>query len=167
METEYSVSEKDFINAIRLNWRRVICVKVKWLLLILSALFVVSILFPSYRMLLIDIAFLLYCMILFITVLVRASSWALRRRYKKTGVYFREKIQIRLEDSGVRLTQSDGEYLLRWEKLHKWQQNKHVLLIYLDPKVMYIIPKSIADSGFDVTALVEALREKVGEESKK
>jgi hypothetical protein len=87
-----------------------------------------------------------------------------RRHYKKYKA-IQEPINIKLKDDGIELSTPDGGGLIRWEKIFKWRQNEEYLLVYPMPRLYHIIPKSIGKSGFDVSGLIGALREKVGNET--
>jgi len=80
-----------------------------------------------------------------------------RRHYRKYKA-IQEPLFIQLMDEGVQFSNFDGEGLLRWEKIHKWRQNEEYVLIYPMPRIYHIIPKTIQESGFDLGALIKALR---------
>ncbi len=87
-----------------------------------------------------------------------------RRQYRKYKA-IQEPITIKLKDEGVRFSNSDGEVLVRWEKILKWRQNDEYLLIYLMPRMYHAIPKSVAKSGYELSPLISSLRDRVGNET--
>ena len=87
-----------------------------------------------------------------------------RRHYRKYKA-IQEPINIKLNEDGIELSNPDGGGLVRWEKIFKWRQNEEYLLIYPMPRMYHIIPKSISKAGFELTALIQALQEKVGNET--
>jgi len=87
-----------------------------------------------------------------------------RRHYRKYKA-IHEPISIRLKDDGIEFSTPDGGVLVRWEKILKWRQNDEYLLVYPMPRLYHIIPKSISNSEFELSVLVGALREKVGNET--
>ena len=89
----------------------------------------------------------------------------LARRYYRKYKAMHEPINIKLKEEGIELSTADGCGLVRWETILKWRQNEDYLLVYPMPKMYYIIPKSISESGFELPALIHALREKVGNET--
>jgi len=62
-------------------------------------------------------------------------------------------VQIALNEEGIEFSTADSNGMIRWEKFLKWRQNDNYLLVYLMPRMYYIIPKSIEASGFDLAAL--------------
>lgn len=87
-----------------------------------------------------------------------------RRHYRKYKA-IQEPINIKLKEDGIELSNSDGGGLVRWEKIFKWRQNEEYLLIYPMPRMYHIIPKSISKTGFELPALIQALQEKIGNET--
>lgn len=92
------------------------------------------------------------------------NPYLARRHYRKYKA-IHEPINIKLKEEGVELSTPDGGGLVRWEKILKWRQNEDYLLVYPMPRMYHIIPKSISESGFELPALIEALQEKVGNET--
>ena len=71
-------------------------------------------------------------------------------------------MQIALNEEGIEFSTADSNGMIRWEKFLKWRQNDNYLLVYLMPRMYYIIPKSIEASGFDLAALTSALETNLG-----
>jgi uncharacterized membrane protein len=84
-----------------------------------------------------------------------------RKYYRKCKAIYKE-FSTELFDGGVRIAAPYGDAKLVWEIIMKWRQDKNYILIYLTPSVFYILPKSIAASGFDVPMLIRQLAEHVG-----
>lgn len=87
-----------------------------------------------------------------------------RRHYRKYKA-IQEPINIKLNEDGIELSTPDGGGLVRWDKIFKWRQDEEYLLIYPMPRMYHIIPKSISKSGFELPVLIQALQEKVGNET--
>lgn len=86
-----------------------------------------------------------------------------RRHYRQyKGI--QEPIAAELTEAGIKFSNSDGEAILPWSKVFQWRQNDQFILIYGMPILYYIVPKSIAREGFDITLLVQRLAEHVGPE---
>jgi len=87
-----------------------------------------------------------------------------RRNYRKYKA-IHEPIAIKLKEEGLELSTADGAGLVRWDKILKWRQNDEYLLIYPMPRMYHIVPKAVAESGFDLASLITSLQERVGKET--
>ena len=87
-----------------------------------------------------------------------------RRHYRKYKA-IQEPITINLKEEGLELSTPDGGGLVRWDKILKWRQNEQYLLIYPMPRMYHIIPKSVAESGFELSSLITSLQERIGNET--
>ena len=87
-----------------------------------------------------------------------------KRHYRKYKL-IQEPFTIQLKDDGVLIQSDDNRGLIKWEHMHKWRQNDRYVLIYPMPKLFYIVPKTVGETGFDIAVLVEALRTNVGKPS--
>ncbi|MFC1580289.1 YcxB family protein [Thermodesulfobacteriota bacterium] len=92
------------------------------------------------------------------------SPFMARRHYGKYKA-IQEPITIKLKSEGVEFATADGCGVIKWEQIFKWRQNDRYLLIYPMPRLYHIIPKSIVESGFNLSALVETLQSQVGKEA--
>jgi hypothetical protein len=86
-----------------------------------------------------------------------------RRHYRQYKA-IQEPITAELTDAGIRFSNSDGEGVLPWSKVLQWRQNGQFILIYTMPIMFYILPKSVAREGFDISLLIRRLAEYVGPE---
>lgn len=86
-------------------------------------------------------------------------------RHYKNYKEIQEPVTIQLKDEGIRFSTADSGGLIRWERIFKWRQNENYLLIYPMPQLYHIIPKSITDSGFDISSLITLLQSEVGKET--
>lgn len=84
-----------------------------------------------------------------------------RRHYKKYKA-MQVPFKVQLLDDGVRFLSEDGEWKLPWAKILQWRQNERYLLIYSNPALFYVVPKSIEANGFDISALTSQLSKHVG-----
>jgi hypothetical protein len=80
------------------------------------------------------------------------------RRYKA----MHDEATVELLEDGLRFTSAIGEGKLPWNYILKWRQNDDYILVYPMPKLFYVVPKSIASNGFDVSALAGSLARHVG-----
>ncbi len=91
-------------------------------------------------------------------IVVPYSARRMYRQYK--GI--QEPMTVELSDDGLRLGSVDGEAILRWGMIFRWRQNDQFVLIYKMPMLFYLVPKSVAQHGFDIPLLVQRLAERVG-----
>ena len=90
--------------------------------------------------------------------------WVAKRNFQKYKA-IQTPITLRLRDEGIHFSTSDGAGLVTWDKVLKWRKNHRYLLIYLMPRLYHIVPARVAESGFDLARLCGALEENVGAES--
>jgi hypothetical protein len=84
-----------------------------------------------------------------------------RRHYRKYKAIHDEFV-IGIRDDGVSIKSSTAKGMLPWSDILKWRENDEFLLLYLMPRLYHIVPKSIAQQGFDIPLLVNRLNEHVG-----
>ena len=46
--------------------------------------------------------------------------------------------------------------------MHRWRQDERYILVYLMPRLFHVVPRRVAEQGFDVAALEAALARHVG-----
>jgi YcxB-like protein len=86
----------------------------------------------------------------------------LARRYYSTYKAIQEEFSIELLDDGIQFTSANATGKTPWSQIHKWRENEKFVLVYLMPRLFQIVPKSIADQGFDLQAPTNGLRQHVG-----
>jgi hypothetical protein len=69
-----------------------------------------------------------------------------------------------LSEDGLLINSVEGEMTLLWRMIFQWRQNDQFVLIYKMPVLFYVVPKSLAQQGFDIPLLVQRLAERVGPE---
>lgn len=84
-----------------------------------------------------------------------------RRQYRKYKAIHQE-FALELVDDGIRFSSANGDGKVLWSQVDKWRQNDEFILIYLMPRLFYIVPKSVVSQGFDLQALIEKLLHHVG-----
>jgi len=87
-----------------------------------------------------------------------------RRHYRKYKAMHSE-FGAELLDNGLRLSSPHGEGTIVWENILKWRQNDRFVLIYPMPRIFHILPKSVAEQGFDLQGLIAQLKQRVGPEA--
>ena len=89
------------------------------------------------------------------------SPWILRRHYRRYKAVQDEQT-VTLTDEGVRFEGAGGVSDLRWSRVYRWRSNNDYVLIYLMPRLYHLVPRRVADQGFDIAALEAALARHVG-----
>lgn len=82
--------------------------------------------------------------------------WQTKTQYKKHRT-LQEQISIQIKDDGLQLDTENTTSLTRWKNFYAYKQNQQYFLIYLAPRLMYIVPKRIKNDGFDFVALQQYL----------
>jgi len=80
------------------------------------------------------------------------SPWYLRRHYNKYKV-MKKPLSISLLTEGIQFKSESGEGFLKWQEIHHWREGPSMILIYLAPRIYYIIPKKILEQGFPIEEL--------------
>jgi hypothetical protein len=161
LEADYKITEQDYLNAMRLNNR--MTKKGAFIFGFLTSLFLLFSISGSGAIQFISIggAAGIILVLVFSQVIISFIARSNYREYKT----IQESMRVGLRDDGIEFSTPDGGGLMRWEKIFKWRQNEKYLLIYTMPRLYYVIPKKIEESGFHVPTLISALREKVGSEA--
>jgi YcxB-like protein len=89
------------------------------------------------------------------------TPWNAKRNYKKYKS-IQEPLKISLIEGGFTITAANGHSNVKWENLLKWREDISYILVFFAPKMFYLVPKRIADSGFDMECFTQALRDKLG-----
>lgn len=160
MEIQYTISEADYVNSIKLaavaSRKQLVWLSVgAFGLLFLGILGTDSLKPMGYCGLI--FGFLGYFITLYIV-----SPWQAKRHYRKYKS-IQKPVSIELVDGGFTITSDSGQGNAKWENLLKWRENNKYVLVYLAPKIFYMIPKRIEESGFDMELLRLLLREKLGD----
>ena len=165
MRVEYRITEDDYARAMWLNWmhkfpRAGTALAVILALLVLSEWWLPPDVAPIVTG--VVIAYLVMLAILpgaafFLVPLAARRSY---RNYKA----IHEPMAVELCDDGLQFSSINGESRLAWRLIFRWHQSDRFVLIYMMPRLFYIVPKSIAQQGFDISLLLQRLAERVGPE---
>ena len=52
--------------------------------------------------------------------------------------------------------------MVAWAHIVKWRQDEGLILVFQNPKLYQILPKSLPEQDWNVEALTQRLREEVG-----
>jgi hypothetical protein len=166
MKVQYRITEDDYANALRFHaWRHFIA-RPSSMQLVAGGVIVILLGVGVWTRPAIAAIFAavlaVFAILLAIGWLVGTPSRARRHYRQYRGI--QEPITIELTEAGIKFSNTDSEGILPWSKALQWRQNDRYILIYTMPIIFYIVPKSIAQEGFDVPLLVQRLAEHVGPE---
>jgi hypothetical protein len=164
MKVEYRITEDDYFRAMQLHaWRQqimkpsVIAARAIAAILVLGAWWTA----PDAAL------FFAFCLVVLaivpLLVMYIWAPWSARRMYRQyMGI--QEPMTFELSEDGLRLNSVAGEGVLLWRMILHWRQNDQFVLIYKMPLLFYLVPKSLAQQGFDIPLLVQRHTERVGPE---
>jgi hypothetical protein len=89
------------------------------------------------------------------------SPWIARRHYRNYKA-IQEEFTIEILDDCVHFSTADSDSKIKWANILKWRHNDAYILIYPMPRIYYVVPKSLAASGFDIPLLIAKLTQNVG-----
>jgi hypothetical protein len=153
MKAQYRITEDDYVKAMRLHtWRDFIA---RPSATQLALRFVIAILLGLAVWIEPTIG-LVSILVLAIAVAVLLLFWVPARSRK----HYKQHTAI----DGIRFSSADGETKALWPKVFQWRQNEQYVLVYRMSLLFHIVPKSLAQEGFDIPLLVRRLAEHVGAE---
>ena len=161
MKTEYTITENDYVRAMKLHSR--FTSKMTALFLVAATLLGAAAIYGSSLFRGAALGGLIGAVVVVVLGQYVLNPLLAKRHYKKYKA-IQDPVQIALNDEGIEFSTADSNGMIRWKKFLKWRQNDDYLLVYLMPRMYYIIPKSIEASGFDLAALTSALEINVGPE---
>ncbi|WP_027709752.1 YcxB family protein [Zooshikella ganghwensis] len=85
------------------------------------------------------------------------TPWYLKRHFHKYPA-IQKPISISVLENGVKFESESGEGTIMWNEIHHWREGKDMVLIYLAPKIYYVVPKRVPE----VDSLCVMLCSKVG-----
>jgi hypothetical protein len=158
-EIFYTISEKDFIKAYRLaakaSKKQLIWLYIGGFLLLCLALFGPEGLKNLGWISLGGGAAGYFLTLYFLTPRQAKNHY---RNYKS----IQGQLSIKLENDGFVIKTEDGNNYAKWDKLLKWRENNQYMLIYLAPKLFYLIPKN-ENSNEVVKNLKSSLLKNIGQ----
>lgn len=158
----YRVTEADYIAALRLYRRR----GSRWSRLGLGAIAVLGLVFVAVglwaHMWWLALAGLVYAALPWWIYRLIAEPLA-RRHYRRYPAMHQEQ-RVGLEDdgSGVCASSAMGESHLSWPLIIRWVDDSGYLLLFIQPRLYFIVPKRADPQGTVVTPLQALLRKHVG-----
>ena len=159
MTTPYRIDEEDYVNAMRLfarfSSRQVIALSGCAVFLIAFAVFGSGFVQAA------AIGALIGGLVATVIGRYVVAPILARRHYRKYKA-IHDEFTVELLDDGVRFTSPSGNAKITWDKMLKWRENDHYILIYLMPRIYHLVPKAVASRGFDLDRLTSGLLQHVG-----
>ena len=159
MDIQYNITEKDYINSIKLS---AVATKkqFRWLgiggfVLLLFALF------GPESIKGIGYFGLIGGVVGYLLTLHVISPWQAKLSYRAYKI-IQDTITLTLEEDGYTLETVNGTHEMKWEDLLRWREDENIVLVYFGPKMFHTMPKRIAGLGFDLERFRNLLQEKLG-----
>ena len=159
MEVKYRISEEDYVNSVKLfgelSQLTIIIYIAGFISLAIMTIFASPIFQGG------AIGGLMAGLVVYLYGLYRTSSASSRRRYRSSRVA-REEIILNLDEYGLRYESLNIDYKLVWNDIFRWRYNDSYVLIYLTPRIYFIVPRALTSQSFDVAQLMGSLNNNVG-----
>ena len=160
LEAEYKISEKEYVQASKLNARltkKQIVVSVILVIVLITIAYIAGDSFLRGG----AIGALLGGIGGYILVRFLIGPLRVKRLYRNyAGI--KEPCTIKLESEGIRFISKNGEVLLDWAHILKWRHNDEFVLLYQAPHLYHLVPKRL---GPIAEKLLTSLAENVGNKS--
>lgn len=84
-----------------------------------------------------------------------------RRHYRKYRAIQQEQ-WLELKPEGIAVGSETSSGVVTWENVLKWREDERFILVYLMPRLFYIVKKELVGEGVDIEGLRGRLVESVG-----
>jgi hypothetical protein len=159
MRTTFRISEADYVAAMKLYGRTTRRFNIVFWSVI-AILHLVLFLTPGKIML--TLLMMWFCGLVFFLAMQFVITPYIARRHYRNYKSMHEEFQIELLPEGVYLTGDDFSNKVLWNKMLKWRCDDSYILIFIMPRLFYMVPQSLAAQGFDTAALMDGLTKHVG-----
>ena len=159
MKHHYRITEDDFVAATKLS-ARLTPIRIALVLLVLGALALLAV-FGGPVLSAGGIAGLVSGSLTYLAIRFFFTPYSARRNYRKYPA-MHQKQWLELTPEGLAGGSPIGQALVGWEHIIKWRENDEFVLVYVMPRMFYIVKKVWAEEGVDVEGLRKALGERVG-----
>lgn len=85
----------------------------------------------------------------------------MRRQYRRYALMQQEQ-KVGFAPEGLHFQSGVGQAVVHWGNFHGWRENDEFLVLFIAPRVFYVLPKRIAEAGFPLEALRATLAQEVG-----
>ncbi|GAA6142104.1 YcxB family protein [Hydrogenophaga sp. 5NK40-0174] len=159
MTARYTISEEDYVQAMRLH-ARLTPLRVVGTVACLLIIAVIAVMAPASVQPVFWGAFIgtVLMIVLGRWVLI---PWQARRAYRKYKA-IHDEFSLGFVPEGMQVASVDASGLVPWEKMLKWREGEAFILIYMMPRLFHIVPKSVASQGLDVAGFRAALQDRLG-----
>ena len=148
---EYCITEDDHVRATQLSMRR----KKRVLWFALTTFFVFIIVFePGEITFYASLAAVAAVVLLGTNLLV--EPYLFRKQYRAKNLA-NQLTRLEMFDGGLKFTVGGDHLEIPWESIVKSTQNDDYVLVYVKTKLFLVIPKRMAEEGFDVDGLERKL----------
>lgn len=158
MYTRFRISEADYLAAMRLHHRMRSLHRPLFIgssvLLVLFAVFGPAQARPA--------LYGLFGVVAALLLLSRLLVWWIARRHYRNYKAMQDEFGIALAEDGIRFQSLHAEGTVVWDQIHQWREDARFILVYPMPQLFHIVPKSLAQQGFDIQALAAQLRQRMG-----
>lgn len=159
MKHHYRITEDDFVAATKLS-ARLTPIRIALVLLVLGALALLAV-FGDPILRAGGIAGLLSGSVTYLAIRYFFTSHSARRNYRKYPAMHQEQ-WLELTPEGLSGGSPIGQALVGWEHIIKWRENDEFILVYVMPRMFYIVKKAWAQEGLDIEGLRQQLANRVG-----
>ena len=159
LEIEYTITEHDYVRAVRLagvaTKKQLIWLSLLGLLLLLFALFGKN----SLRF--IGIFGVSFGIIGYFLTLYVISPLMAKRHYRRYKL-LHQPLSFKLIDSGYIVKNDSGEITVKWSDLLRWKENNEFILLYFAPKLFHMVPKKLSEKDLKISEIERKLTEQLG-----
>lgn len=159
MKHHYRITEDDFVAATKLS-ARLTPLRNALVLLVLSGLAVLAIVGGSLSRAG-AIGGLISGGLTYLAILHLYNPYLARRNYRKYPA-MQQPQWIELTPEGIAVGSDIGEGLVTWKHITQWRENHEFILVYVMPRLFYIVKKAWAQEGVDIEGLRQQLANRVG-----
>ena len=160
MDIQYNITEKDYIESVKLA---AVATKKQFQLLgIVGFGLLLLALFGPQGFKGIGYIALIGGVVGYLLTLHVISPWQAKISYRSYKI-IQDTIKLTIEEEGYTLESINGTNEMKWGDLLKWREDEHVVLVYYTPKIFHMVPKRVADLGFDMERFRNLLQEKLGD----
>lgn len=159
MEVEYNITEEDFVKSAKLG-AAATKKQFVWLGFVGLGLILLGVSGPSGMKGLGYFGLIGGILGYFVTIHL-ICPWQARKNYRNYKA-IQQPLKLELTADGFIIKAENGISAIKWHHLLKWRENGDIIIVYFAPKLYYLVPKRISDTGFDIGSFRQLLQEKLG-----
>lgn len=143
LEIEFTVTEDEYVKAIKLHTKSSVKVRVICLMLGISAVFLYLYSAPNiFLFVAVGTCFgLIFGQEMTRRFIAPSQARSIYRSYKA----MQEPIKLTLADNGIHLSAQSGESNLQWSRINAWRESDQLILVYEHDHLYHPIPKRIGE----------------------